>query len=723
MPRRPSAGLIGIWLTLGLLVVYLSGNTLLDVLELKTYDMRLLSAGARAPSGEVVIAAIDEKSLSRLGRWPWSRRTLSRLVERLDRLGARVIVFDVFFNEAENRPLLDQIARLEAEGGYSAAASPYRGIRQALAADATLGQTIARSGKVVMSMVFLMSEDETRHLRPEDTARALTSVERHAIGVIHNRGGKLDLPLAEPKGLLANLATLQQAALHVGHINSLPDADGTLRWAPLVMRYQGRFFPSGDVQAVRAFLGSQDLVLHTSPFGITGLSLGDRFIATDEYGHALIHYFGPEKTVATISATDILDGPVDAASLRDKIVVLGATAKGIGDIRVTPFGSTFPGVEIRATIMHNLLANDFIHRPGWMFLAEALGLLGLGIGLALVLPRLGVRNGALLTATVLALYLGVALALFRQGLWLNLVYPVLLGLLLFMATALVKYFTTEIARRQMKAAFQHYVPAKVVDEITRDVTKLRLGGEKRELTVLFSDIRGFTSVAETLSPEDLVKLLNTYLTQMTEKVFRYDGLLDKYIGDAIMAVYGAPIHRPDHARLACRTALDMLAALKELHAEWRRTGRPLLDIGIGINTGPMIVGNMGSETRFDYTVIGDAVNLGARIEALNKVYGTHVLMSEFTYRQVQDEFPHVREVDLAAVRGRQEPVRLYELIPDGAYPHLDWLEEYARAYALFHEQRLAEAMPQFAALSAAVNDPVSQYYLRRCQQRHTDERC
>jgi adenylate cyclase len=289
--------------------------------------------------------------------------------------------------------------------------------------------------------------------------------------------------------------------------------------------------------------------------------------------------------------------------------------------------------------------------------------------------------------------------------------------LLFVSTTVVQYFLTERERRQIKSAFQHYVPAKVVDEITQNYEKLKLGGDKRELTVLFSDIRGFTSISEALAPEDLVRLLNTYLTRMTEQVFKHDGLLDKYIGDAIMAVYGAPIHRPDHALLACQTALDMMRELRVLQEQWKQENRPTMRIGIGINTGPMIVGNMGSVNRFDYTVIGDAVNLGSRIEHLNKDYGTQILISEFTHQQAREHLRAVREVDETQVRGREQPVRLYELIPDGEYKNLDWLGDFETARAHFHAGRTAKAKPIFDKLVKAVNDPVSRYYLSRIQAR------
>ncbi len=710
-----SARSFGLLITALIIVAYLVGVPLLDLLELRTYDMRLQGSIPEARPSQVAIVAIDEESLSKIGRWPWSRGTVAQLIDRLDRLGAQVIALDVFFSEQENRPLLDQIDRLE-RGAAPAAAGPLARLRDSLNTDAALERAIRASGKVVLPMVFLWSEADTRHQRAGDTDRILKEVAAHRIADVPASGDPDPLlRTPEPKGVLGNLPGLQAAARAIGHINVTPDDDGTVRRVPLVIRDQGRFYPAADLQAVRLLRGESELVVRTAPYGIAGLSLGGRPIYTDEEGQALLRYYGPERTVPTVSAADVLSGAADASQLRGRIVLIGATAKGIGDIRVTPFGPVFPGVEIRATAMQNILDGAFIHRPEWLQLVEIPLLLVLGIALTLALPRLGVRWGSLLCLLVLAGYFAAATALFQRHVWISVVYPSLLIVLLFMSTTLVQYFRSELEKRQIKSAFQHYVSSKVVDEIMHDVSKLRLGGEKRDLTVLFSDVRGFTSMSEQMAPEELVKLLNGYLTRMTENVFRNDGLLDKYIGDAIMAVYGAPIHRADHALLACRTALEMMAGLFEMQAEWRRNGSPVLDIGIGINSGPMIVGNMGSQTRFDYTVIGDAVNLGSRIESMNKDYGTHILLSEYTYQQVRDAFRNLREVHVAHIRGRGARVRLYELIPDGVYPNLDWLDEFARGYTLYHSERRKEGLEIFQALAESVRDPVSQFYLRREQ--------
>jgi adenylate cyclase len=524
--------------------------------------------------------------------------------------------------------------------------------------------------------------------------------------------------MPEPHGVLANIPLLQGSAAHTGHINALPDADGTLRRAPLVQRYDGRYYPSLSVQVARALLGGERLALRTEPYGIAGLEIGGRFVPTDEQGRLLVRYRGPEQTFATVSIADILAGRADPRLLRDRAVLIGATAKGIGDIRVTPYGAAYPGVELHANVVEDLLAGGFLRRPEWMGIVDVAILIALGLALAWVLPRAGVRGGALLALGALAAYLILAWQLFQaQGLWLNVVYPTLLVAALFVSTTLVQYFSAESEKRYLRTAFQHYVTATVIDEIVADTGKLRLGGEKRELSVLFSDIRGFTSISEKFAPEELVRFLNIYFTAMTDKVFDHKGSLDKYIGDAIMAVFGAPIADPHHARGACRAALDMVGALKRLEGEWQRNGLPALqvDIGIGINSGPMIVGNMGSVDRFNYTVTGDAVNLAARIEPLNKIYGTSILVSEYTYEQAKDELPGAREIDRVRVRGREQYVRLYELIPEGRYASLDWLGEFAEAYRLMRGGDDARAAERFEALHARVGDAVSAYHAQACR--------
>ncbi len=678
---------VGVGLTLVVAALYLLGIPLLDILESKTYDIRL-RAQRVSPPRAVTIAAIDEASLAKLGRWPWSRATLAKLVDRLDEVGAKTVVFDVFFPEPES-----------------------------LEADEQLARAVGAGRKVVLSTVFLLSREDTRHLGPERLEEAKRAMATHAIGSVERIGGAREqFSMTPPLGIIVNIPALQSSAAYAGHINVLADPDGTVRRVPLVYRYDGRYFPSSDVQAARAFLGGKELVLHTASYGITGIQIGDRYIPTDEAGRLLVRYRGRAGTFAVVPIADILDGRANLELLRDRVVLIGTTAQGIGDMRVTPYGELFPGVEVRASIIENLLEGIVLQRPDWMSIVDVAAIVLLGLVLTWLLPRMGVSAGALLALGVLIAFLVLANYLFRaQGLWLNVVYPSILVALAFASATLVRYFSTESEKRHIKAAFQFYVPPAVVEEIAADVGKLRLGGEKRDLTVLFSDIRGFTSMSEALAPEDLVKLLNVYFTEMTEKVFDHQGSLDKYIGDAIMAVFGAPIAAAEHPHLACRTALDMIRALDVLRAQWRRDGLPDIGIGIGINTGPMIVGNMGSVSRFNYTVVGDAVNLASRIESLNKTYGTSILLSEYTYEKVREEFPNTREIDRVQVRGREQVVGLYELIPEGRYAILDWLGEFASAYKLLRGGDFVRAARRFEQLHARVGDPVSAYHALACR--------
>jgi len=669
----------GIVLLACAITLFLIGVALLDQLELKTYDMRLRSL-EQTPPRHVTIATIDEQSLARIGRWPWSRAVHAELAKRLDEAGARVIAFDLFFPERESSKI-----------------------------DAQFAREIAATRKTVLGTLFLLSPADARYY----AGTSLDVVAPQAITDVTKSAEFLpDVPIRDAYGVIVSIPELQAAASYTGHLNVLPDADGVVRRVPLIVRHAERYFAAFDVQVARAFAPDKPLSLQLTEYGIAGITVAGRHVALSESGDLLVRYRGPEATTFdTVPIADILERKADPALLRDRVVLIGNTAKGIGDTRVTPYGATFPGVEVRANIIENLIEGDILERPDWMKLIDSLAMLVLGAAMIWLLPRWGVAGGAVLAAALLGGWIWAAFYLFRSaGLWLNMVYPTLLIVLLFASTTLVHYFFRVSEQRYLKRAFQHYVPPAVVDSLVADAGRLRLGGEKRELTVLFSDIRGFTTLSEAMEPEELVKLMNEYFTLMTQQVFAHRGSLDKYIGDAIMAVYGAPIAEPQHPLLACRSALDMVRALRALQQSLRSRGLPAIDIGIGINTGPMIVGNMGSADRFNYTVVGDAVNLASRIEHLNKEYGTNVLVSEHTFEHVKGEFPVSREVDRVQVRGRTQPVRLFELIPPDKYSSLDWLEEYRAAYTLMREGELARAKVLFAALHARTGDAVSAFH-------------
>jgi len=676
---------LGIVITLAVCALFLAANLvpfevpLLDGLELKTYDMRMRALERSKPQ-YVTIAAIDEQSLARVGRWPWSRSVHAELARRLDEAGARVIAFDIFFPERESPKADTQLARV-------------------------LGST----KKAVLSTFFLTDSRDARFLGDSGVQAGLKAIAPQAIMEAGGRTSQL-----KTYGVLANIPELQANAAYAGHINVRPDADGIYRRVPLVMVHGDRYFPSSDVQVARAFHADKEFALKLDDYGTVSLTLAGRELPLDVDGQFLVRYRGsPGVTFDTVSVSDILDRKADPALLRDRVVLIGGTAAALGDIRPTPFDAASPGVELRASVIENLLDGQLIYRPDWMPLVDVMLMVIIGLLMIWLLPRFGVSGGGLLAAALLSGYVALAVYYFRsEGLWLNIVYPTLLIVLLFATATLVSYFFTHSEKRYLKVAFQHYVPPAVVEDLVADAGALRLGGEKRELTVLFSDIRGFTTLSEGMQPEELVKLMNEYFTVMTDRVFAHRGSLDKYIGDAIMAVYGAPVVESDHPALACRSALDMMRVLDELQQKWQAAGLPKIGIGVGINTGSVVVGNMGSATRFNYTVVGDAVNLASRIESLNKTYGTSILVSQYTYERVKAEFEkNSREVDSVRVRGREQPVRLYELFPEGRFT-AEFLDEYRQAYAAMAAGDYARSAAMFEKLAAS-GDGVSAFHAQR----------
>jgi adenylate cyclase len=453
--------------------------------------------------------------------------------------------------------------------------------------------------------------------------------------------------------------------------------------------------------------------------GVELIKLDTIEIPTDESGRMLINYLGSFKTFPHYSITDILHKRLPPELFKDKIVLVGVTAIGVYDLRVTPFSPVYPGVEIHANVIDNILHQNFLKHSIWTKGLDVLSIICFGLIMGLAVPRLKAVQGILLCLGLLVVFVIANTFIFiHYNVWLNLIYPTLTMMTVYLGITVYRYVTEEREKKKIRGAFQYYLTASVITEMLKDPSKLKLGGDKKDLTVLFSDIRGFTTVSEKLSPEDLVHLLNEYLTAMTDIVFKYDGLLDKYMGDAVMAVYGAPLDQPDHALRACLTALDMINALKKLQEKWSAEGRPVLDIGVGINSGAMVVGNMGSEMRFDYTVMGDSVNLGSRLEGINKEYGTNIVISEFTYAAVKDALL-CRELDSVRVKGKKLPVKIYELVgvKEDAPQWEQFLVQFNEGLAKYKEMRWDDAIAAFGkALEVRPGDPPAEMYIKRCRE-------
>ncbi len=710
------------------LALFLTDFKFLRLVELKTLDLRIASRGDLKPGGETVIAVIDEKSLSELGRWPWPRTTIAQLVRKLKKNGAKAVGFDIVFSEPDINTNLKTIDALSAEikrsgVSHSGVIDLLRRKRAGADTDVILASSIKDTGNVTLGYFFHFarkgSDQELAHLTEQRIAQNARRIENSRYSMVNSTSGKpSDVFLPHAFAPEANISVLSAAGRNSGYFNALPDSDGSNRWSPLVIAFQNNYYSSLAVSLVQSYLDFPNLSLNLEPFGAKSVVIDDIVVPTDESGQLLINYMGPPQTFPHYSIADILADRLPKDTFSGKIVLVGATAIGIYDLRVTPFSSTFPGVEIHANVIDNILHRNFLIHSSVTRFIDVCAIILFGLILGLLIPRLRPLTGMVAAFLMIVAFVVINFFVFFSfNTWLNLIYPLITMATIYLGITIYHYFKEEREKKKIRGAFQYYLTSSVINEMLKDPDKLKLGGDKKDLTVLFSDIRGFTTISEKLTPEALVALLNEYLTTMTNQVFHHDGLLDKYMGDAIMAVFGAPLDQPDHALRASRTALAMMEELHKLQEKWKAEGRPVFDIGVGLNSGDMVVGNMGSEMRFDYTVMGDMVNLGSRLEGINKEYGTNIIISEFTYEKVKDAMC-CRELDGVRVKGKLKPVKIYELLGEkkNEAAFKDLLEGFARGLALYREAKWDEAIAAFeGVLALRPGDYPSKMYVERCK--------
>lgn len=710
------------------LALFLMDFKFLRLVELKTLDLRIASRGDLKPGDETVIAVIDEKSLSELGRWPWPRTTIAQMVRKLKKNGAKAVGFDIVFSEPDINTNLKTIDALAAEMkksgvSHSGVVDLLRRKRAGADTDAILASAIKDAGNITLGYFFHFarkgSDQELAHLTTQRITENARRIENSRYPMVNSTAGKPnDAYMPHAFAPEANIPVLSAAGRNSGYFNALPDSDGSNRWSPLVIAFENNYYSSLAVSLVQAYLDFPNLSLNIEPFGAKSVAIDDIVVPTDESGQLLINYMGPPQTFPHYSIADILADRLPKDTFRNKIVLVGATAIGIYDLRVTPFSSTFPGVEIHANVIDNILHQNFLIHSSVTRFIDICSIILFGVILGLLIPRLRPITGMIAAFLMIAAFVVINFFVFFSfNTWLNLVYPLITMATIYLGITIYHYFKEEREKKKIRGAFQYYLTSSVINEMLKDPDKLKLGGDKKDLTVLFSDIRGFTTISEKMTPEELVALLNEYLTTMTNQVFHHDGLLDKYMGDAIMAVFGAPLDQPDHALRGCRTALAMMEELRKLQEKWKAEGRPVFDIGVGLNSGDMVVGNMGSEMRFDYTVMGDMVNLGSRLEGTNKEYGTNIIISEFTYEKVKDAMC-CRELDGVRVKGKLKPVKIYELLgekkDEAAFK--DLLEGFARGLSLYREAKWDEAIAAFqGVLASRPNDYPSKMYVERCK--------
>jgi adenylate cyclase len=601
-----------------------------ESLEHTLVDWRFRARNALRPPAvppNIVLVAVDDPSIARFGRWPWSRIRIAELIEKIARGKPRAIGVDLHLSEPEST---------WADGRIAQALSSVRDVA-ATGVAFDLGKPFVGALPAPLREAAITRVDRPTGLRPLEAERAQLPPE----------------PIA--------------SAAVFGHDVYQPDARGRLRWENLYLRYGTAYIPSLALQTARiAGAGPHQ------PVRIRGdgrLELGDVIVPADDRGRLLINYYGGEGAFPHYSAGSVLSGQTPPEIFEGAVVFLGTVGIATYDLVATPFDENLPVLEKNATVAANVLARDFLRdAPGPV---DALVVIAVGAALLL----LGRRRRAALTLLMLvalaAALIGANFACFLNGWRLALCYPLLLVSVQGALTVGGRFLAEERGARRLRLMFSSYVTERVVEQLIANPEMARLGGERRELTILFSDLRGFTNFSEMQAPEEVVRTLNEYLGAMTEVVLRWEGTIDKFIGDAILSFWGAPLPQADHAERALRCALEMCGRLDRLNAAWAAAGRPSFEIGIGVNTGHVLVGNIGTEgKKMDYTVIGDQVNLCSRVEGLSKRYPSRILITENTLRQLRPLFARgvfghlaVQSLGPVAVRGKQEPVRIYRVAP------------------------------------------------------------
>lgn len=652
---KPVFGLSGLGLPrlIGLVVLILLTGVKygdpapLERLRLVLFD-RYMAANPRvAADSPVVIVDIDEKSLARIGQWPWSRAVMARIVDAAVAAEAAAVGFDIVFPEPDrlSPPRLGAVLP-------SLTPDMAARLREEPDTDALFAAAIART-RVVLGRSGLP------YATPAGTDPHMP------IAMVG--GESLELLPSYP-GVLRNVPVLEAAASGLGLFSILSEPDGIIRRVPLAFGIEGVVRPALAIELLRVATGGDALALKRDSAGVSGLIVGGTFIPTERDGRFWINFarHDPDRFVPV---ADLLESKVAPERLRGKLVLVGSSAIGLQDLRPTPLDRAMPGVEIHAQVLESILSGTALTRPHYALGAEILAGALLGLIMIVLVPRLG-------TLPVLALGAALAFVTWRAGSYLydtrgllfDVVYPLVAGFSVFITLVFANYWREERQKREIRAAFQHYLAPSLVERLASEPSLLRLGGETRDLTVLFSDMRGFTAVAESLhaDPQALTALMNRLLSPLSSAITENGGTIDKYMGDAVMAFWNAPLDEPDHAGKAARAALAMrrrLAALEEERAaEALAAGQPHLplEIGIGLNSGPCVVGNMGSEFRFDYTALGDTVNLASRLEGLTARYGVPILVGETTAALLGARFDLV-ELDRVQVKGKQEETRIFAL--------------------------------------------------------------
>ena len=608
-----------------------------EKIEGRLYDLRLNVKELierKPPPEHIIIVSVDEKSIKEIGRWPWSRKVMAELINKISEGTPKVIGIDIMFSEKEDRE-----------------------------SDEKLAKAIEDAGNIVLATAFIVPKEKEEMIGSSEVPDFLWDSAFMEVRSVKGIPWKNWAWTAN--SVNAPIEEISRAA-SLGHAYTHSDLDGVLRREIMYVFYEDDCYPSFALQVARIArnIEMKNMVI----YGGSQIRLGNDFIDTDISGRVIINYRGKEHSYDYKSASDVINGKIPSDVFRGEIVLVGTSALATYDQKVTPLSGNMPGVEKNANVIENIMLNNFVKKsPGPL---EIIYILLTGTFFGLILPRAKAIPGAAVAIGLMVFYVLLSFYfLIYKNLWINITYPVSNMLIIFIALTVTKFFFEEKKAKEIRAMFSSYVSPKIVEQLINNPEKAKLGGERKVVTVLFSDIAGFTSISERKLPEEVVDLLNEYFKEMTDIIFKWDGTLDKFVGDEIMAFWGAPTDQPDHAELAVRCALDMIDTLSKMQQKWIKKGQDVFDCGIGINTGEVLIGNIGTiGKKMDYTIIGDNVNLAARVEKLTRIYGTKILLTEFTKNYLEKIITdgsighfELKALEAVKVKGKEKEVRIFGL--------------------------------------------------------------
>ena len=655
--------LLGLALLAGLIMLRITDPSFVEIFRLQAFDTYQQIKPREYTRQPVTIVDIDEEALQKYGQWPWPRTRIAELILKLAQQGAVVTSFDILFSE-EDRLSPDKIAE-----DNQNLPEDVRAALKKLPDNETTMASLMKQTRVVLGQSGVRDKEDA-----SDGSREIIEAGYAALG----EDPKPFLQPFESDGLVQNIKILEDAASGRGVINATPDADGVIRKVPLIMLVRDKIKLALSAETLRIATGGLSFATKTDAAGLNGIVVAKNLVPTDSFGRVWPYFTQPDSS-KYVSAARVLDGTADPSRIGGHMILVGTSAVGLEDYRAIPLGTTIPGVEIHAQVIENILAKTMLTRPSTAIAIELAIVLALGLLIVILVPKLGAIWSFSGAAIVISAFIATSYWAFStHRILIDPTYPVLATLALFILMTAANYIREEQQKQQIRGAFGQYLSPALVEQLSDDPDRLVLGGETRELSVLFSDVRGFTTISESYKdyPEGLTKLMNRFLTILSQPILDRNGTIDKYMGDAIMAFWNAPVDDENHAVNSCKAALAMMDDVHQFNetrsAEPKIEGETYheINVGVGINTGMCVVGNMGSALRFDYTCLGDTVNLASRLEGQSKPYGLAIILGDGTAKIVASQLATI-EIDLIKVKGKNDPERIHALFGDEEFAKKD----------------------------------------------------